>query len=597
MKRGSFERYQDRRGQALVLCVLSIAMLMGILALASELGWARYVQRRAQSAADAAALAAAEAALEGRYAQGDLQSAGTQSATPCPSSGNLEVGCFYAEENGFESGGDYGRQTLTLAAGSSSTPPGAPGVTADYWVEATATHRIPQFFSPLISTAKLIPGARATAVLREMDNTISMHLLNRSEDCFVSAAGLGLVCGEDFLGVGSNDITAPGGIYMSSSNGSGLGLPDIAAGVVLGSVTVDAPFTYLMGEGAIGPLLGLGSVDWDYENGFPDGDYFTDPMAGRMQPPAPTGLTDRPVIGGVIVGSLFPGSPRVLPPGSYYAAISTGLGTHVATGTPITVLGNVVFSDGAASPCGGFCEYVFYGGMVTGALSRATFAPGRYVFAGAQPVGGGPGAALTVGANAVIKDMTPLSGGKAAQNTDAGEIFIFTDSDYPGLVTPAAVAASGLSFPQVRAGVLAGLGAEITLHGINNANPSLPIELGEYGPVLMWQDRANTTLAYQSNGLLDRACGGICDNILSVPGSQEMIIQATQKNGRAGTNLYGILYGPRGSWLTILGVLPGDTVAGPLQVITGALQMTLNADLDLELLPTPATRWVVSLVE
>ena len=34
------------------------------------------------------------------------------------------------------------------------------------------------------------------------------------------------------------------------------------------------------------------------------------------------------------------------------------------------------------------------------------------------------------------------------------------------------------------------------------------------------------------------------------------------------TNLYGTIYGPRGSWLTVLGVLPGDTVAGPLQIIS-----------------------------
>jgi hypothetical protein len=266
-------------------------------------------------------------------------------------------------------------------------------------------------------------------------------------------------------------------------------------------------------------------------------------------------------------------------------------------GTPITILGHVEFSDGAANPCGGFCNYVFYGGLITGPLTTTTFSPGRYVFAGAQPVGGGPGAALTVGANAVIKDKTPLVGGKIRQNSDAGEIFIFTDSNFPGLVKPAALAASGLSFPQVQAGVLAGLGAEITLHGINNNHPALPAELREYGPVLMWQDRANTTLKYDANGLLDRTCGGICDNLLSVPGSQEMIIQATQKFGRAGTNLYGILYGPRGTWLTILGVLPGDTVAGPMQIISGALQMTLNADLDMEVLPSPGTRWTVSLVE
>ena len=585
-----------RRGQALVLCVVSLGVLMGVLALAVEVGWARFVQRQAQSAADAAALAAAEAALKQMQTDGGLAAAGVQSATDCPSSGNLQTGCLYAAENGFEAGGYGGRQTVKIAAGLDSAPPSNPAVTADYWVEAEASHRILQFFSPFIAKTGLVPGARATAALQGLDSSASMHLLNRSSDCFVSAAGIGLVCGEDFLGIGFNDITAPGGIYMSSSNGPGLGLPNISAGTALGTVDVDAPFTYLMGDGSIEPLLGLADIDWNYQNGFPDGDYFTDPMAGKPQPPAPTGLVERPVLGGVIVGGLLPSLTRVMPPGVYYAALSTGPGTHVATGTPITIVGHVEFSDGAGNPCGGFCEYVFYGGLVTGALSRTTFSPGRYILAGAQPVGGGPGVGLTVGANAVIRDKTPLVSGKITQNTDAGQIFIFTDDGYPGLTPPAAITSSGLSFPQVQAGVLVGLGGEVTLHGINPSHPSLPNELRGYGPVLMWQDRANTTLKYQANGLLDRTCGSICNNILSVPGSQEMVIQATQKNGRSGTNLYGIVYGPRGSWLTILGVFPGDTVAGPMQVITGALQMTLNTDLDMELLPNPGKRWVVSLV-
>jgi hypothetical protein len=112
--------------------------------------------------------------------------------------------------------------------------------------------------------------------------------------------------------------------------------------------------------------------------------------------------------------------------------------------------------------------------------------------------------------------------------------------------------------------------------------------------VLIWQDRANTTLKYTSNGLLDVSCNGICANILSVPGSQEMVLMASQNGGNAGSNLYGTIYGPRGSWLTILGVLPGDTVAGPLQIISGALQMTLNASLNVNPLPNPpfkTSRW------
>lgn len=481
-----------------------------------------------------------------------------------------------------------------VAAGGGGTAPGVPNVPVDYWVQVTTQNSLPQWFSGFFLSNGFTASATATAALRRTTANASLYLLNRSSDCFVSALNIGVICGEDFLSLGLNTVNAGGGIYMSSSNGSGIGLPAIAAGTVTGLTTVTAPFTYLMGKGGIQNLLGSNQWTAPPMNGFPDGDYFSDPFAGLPQPPAPTGLTDYPIPGGVIVGSLLPGSPTVIPPGNYYATLPL-LGTP--SGTPITILGNVIFSDGASTPCGGFCNYVFYGGMITGALATTTFSPGEYVFAGAQPVAGGPGVGLTAGANAVMKDLTPLSSGQITANSDAGEIFIFTSSQYPGLVLPKALSNSGLSFPQVQAGLMAGVEPQITLHGLNASSPNLPAALTNYAPVLIWQDRANTTLKYTANGQLDVSCGGICSNILSVPGSQEMILMASQNGGNAGTNLFGTIYGPRGSWLTVLGVLPGDTVAGPLQIISGALQMTLNASLNVNPLPNPPSRLIAGLIQ
>jgi Flp pilus assembly protein TadG len=597
----SIHRRKAERGQALVLMALMFAVLFSIVGLVLDVGWSYYVSRRAQAAADAAALAAvSQAAIASAGASLDCGTVGCQSAAPCPSSGNLLVACEYAAANGFTSGGAGGAQTVQVAAGTGGTAPGLPNVPVDYWVQVTTRQNLPQWFSGFISKTGLSPTSRATAALLSSSFGVSLDLLNRSSDCFVSALNIGLVCGEDFLSLGVNSITAPGGIYMSSSNATGLGIPAMPAGtVVVGAATVTAPFTYLMGKGGIEGILGAANWNAAPKNGFPDGDYFTDPMAGKPQPPPPTGLPDHPVTAGLITGSLLGGAPTVLPPGNYYAVspISLlGLGGG-PLGTPIVITGNVIFSDGNNPPCGGFCNYVFYGGLVTAALNTVTFSPGRYVFAGAQPVAGGPGVGLTVGVNATLKDLTPLVGGAATANSDAGEIFIFTDSNYPGLTLPVALSSAGLSFPQVQAGVMAGVNPSITLHGLNAGNSSLPSELVPYAPVLIWQDRSNTTLKYQSNGLLDLSCGGPCPNILSVPGSQEMVLSASQSGGGAGTNLYGTIYGPRGSWLTILGLLPGDTVAGPLQIITGALQMTLFSSLDLQSLSTPPTRIVAGLIQ
>ncbi len=570
--------------------------LCGIVGLALEVGWSAYVAKKAQAAADAAVLSALSDALtrNGPDAVPECGPLGCQSLSACPSVSNLQVACQYAASNGFSNGGDQGRQTVQVAAGNSNTAPGVPNVPVEYWVQVRARAQMPQWFSGFASGMGLAPGAISTGALRRTSLTASIYLLNRAKDCFASALNIGVVCGENFLVMGDNIVNARGGIYMSSSNASGVSLPAIAAGAVTGLAQVNSPYTYLMGNGGIQNLLG--STQWNSSpiNGFPDGDYFTDPFVGRPQPPAPAGMPDHPVPGGVIAGSLSPSSPTVLPPGNYFATLPL-LGT--ATGTPVTITGNVIFSDGAAKPCGGFCNYVFYGGIVTGSLSTVTFSPGRYVFAGAQPVSGAAGIGLSLGASAVIQDLTPLSGGAVTQNTDAGEIFIFADKNYPGLAVPAAIANSGLSFPEARAGIMAGAEPQVTLHGLNASSPDLPPELAVYAPVLIWQDRANTTLKLSANGLLDLSCNGPCPNTLAIPGSQEMVLMASQNGSHAGVNMYGTIYGPRQSWLTVLGTLPGDTVAGPLQIISGALQMTAYASLDVNPLLNPPQRLVLGLIE
>ncbi|MBI4908247.1 MAG: pilus assembly protein [Acidobacteria bacterium] len=584
-----------QRGQALVLFSLVLAVLLGMMGLMLDVGWAYYVNRHAQTAADAAALAGARKAAELVGAGGSAQCGplGCQEFAECPGTGNLLAACQYASINGFANT-TSSQKKVEVAASDSSHAPGVNSVPVDYWVQVRTQQSLPAWFSGIFGNAGFTPSARATAALRRVNSGASLYLLNRKQDCFASLLNLGVVCGEDFLALGANTLNADGGIYMASSNGDGFGLPQIAAGTVAGSATVNAPFTYILGSGGVQTVIGSASWTPSPTNGFPDGDDFTDPMAGKGQPPAPTGLPDHPVPGGIIVGSLLPGAPTVLPPGNYFATTPSLLGVGGSpTGTPIVVTGNVIFSDG--SGCSGFCNYVFYGGLVTGALSSVTFSPGRYVFAGAQPVAGGPGIGLSVGINSRIQDLTPLVGGVATRNSDAGEIFIFTDSNYPGLQLPAAL--SGISFPQVKAGIATGVNPQITLHGLNRDHSSIPQELKPFAPVLIWQDQNNTTLKYKSDGRLDLSCGGPCSRVLSVPGSQEMVITASQFSGRAGTNLYGTIYGPRGAWTTILGVLPGDTVAGPLQIITGSLQMTLNSQLDLKSLASPPTRLVAALIE
>ena len=73
-----------------------------------------------------------------------------------------------------------------------------------------------------------------------------------------------------------------------------------------------------------------------------------------------------------------------------------------------------------------------------------------------------------------------------------------------------------------------------------------------------------------------------------------MILQASTSGGQPGVNLYGTIYSPRAAWITELGLLPGDTIRGPVQIIAGALQMAVFTNLDVTPLPNPLTRRTVS---
>lgn len=582
-------------GQTLLMSTLSLTLLFGIVGVALEVGWAMYIRTLAQSAADSAALGAASQALStiGQSAASVCGVSVTcQSMTVCPATGNLQSGCLYAQQNGFTQGGAGGHQIVQIGGGTGAPPnvSNVPGVI--YWTQTAASQTLPPLFSAILGSVGLTTGARATAAIYPHAVTPSVYLLNRSSDCFASLLNLGLVCGEDFLALLGSTVKARGGIYMSSANPSNTALPNVAAATVVGSANVTAPFTYIMGNGGISTL---GMTNWTTapQNGFADGDDFRDPMRGKGQPSVPTGLTNHPVPGGLITGSLL-GGTTVLPPGNYYA---TNPLTGAALGTPITITGNVSFSDGNTPACGGFCNYVFYGGMITGALSTSTFSAGRYVFAGAQAVAGLPTVGLMIGANSVVKDATPLVSGQITQNTDAGEIFIFTDSNYSGLQVPSAITSAGLTLPQVQAGIQGGPGFSVTLHGLNGSNSNVPSDLQTFSPVLFWQDQANTTLSYKPDGSLDMSCGSVCTHILSVPGSQQMIIGASQVGGQPGVNLYGTIYSPRAAWITLLGLLPGDTIRGPVQLITGSLQTAINTTLDVTPLPNPMTRLSVSLIQ
>ncbi|MCL5742819.1 MAG: pilus assembly protein TadG-related protein [Acidobacteria bacterium] len=588
--------FRERKGQALIMVTLASFALCGVMGLAVDLGWSQFVRKSAQTAADAAAMAAAHAALVD-IGQGSLPACGVnvacQDPAPCatpvsnPPQTALDHGCLYAQQNGFQVNGVSGRQNVMVAGGTTSPPPTVPGVASDYWVTATVSEVVPQLFASLMSRNGMV-AARATAAIVQMSIYGSLILLNHEQDCLPMESPTKNTCGVNLL-VSANDnqgqyaLKADGGIYLGSQK-DGRSSDGRYAGENTGGGTIRAPFTYIRGSGSY-KLSGSSTWSQTPTNGALN-NYFDDPMAGKGQPKAPAGLTDRPVSGGTIVGSSDPANPRLMPAGNYFATATDSNGVAYATGDPLDISGYVRFGGDAS----GFSSFVFFGGVrISHQGTTVTFEPGMYVVAGVKS-----GALFSMTSNASLTDLTTGTG----QNTDAGEIFIFTDTNYRGqgqaLQIPTLVQPIASQLKQGTVGFQAGnnSSAAINLHGLNNGSPALPPQLKAFAPVLMWQDQANSVLKYDDNGYIDTSCGnpdGCPNTALASAQSAQLILQ-----GAPTVNYYGTVYQPRGAWTTVIG---GGDYNVPVQLIAGAMRIQGNASFSMIQPVGPISRRMVALVE
>jgi Flp pilus assembly protein TadG len=589
-----------RRGQALIMVTLAGIAMCGLAGLAVDLGWSFFIKKQAQAAADAAALASVHDALARLGQVSSFACAADltcQALAPCamqppnPAGNNIDVACLYAQRNGFQTGGYGGRQNVTVISDATPTPPTVPGVVVDYWVTVRVAQSVPQLFAALISPQSLV-SARATAAIVKASVAGSLLLLNRENDCLPMESVNSPTCGVDLL-VSANDnqgqeaVRADGGIYMASQQ-HGATAANRYAGENTGGGTVRAPFTYIRGNGS---HMVSGSSTWVQTPQNRSGDsQFLDPMRGKGQPRPPTGLANHAIIGGVIQGSSDPANPAILPPGNYYAAAWNN-GQLYATGNPLDVNGYAQFGTGAA----GFSEFVIYGGVnIQQPNTNVTFAPGMYVFAGVRPqANGAPNPVFALSSNASLQDLTPGFG----QSTDAGELFVFTDTNYVGqgqaLEIPPLVAPIASQLKQGTAGFKTGNspGLQINLHGINRNHAALRPDLTEFSPVIIWQDQANSVVKYTADGHIDRSCGqdGCPNAALASNQSPEMYLQ-----GAVNVHLYGTVYQPRGAWTSIAA---GGNYQVPVQVIAGAFRVQGTASFDMAQVPSPLTRRTAALIE
>ena len=578
---------EQEHGQALIMATLASLALFAMIGLAADLGWDYFSKRKTQAAADAAALAAARSAFDS-IGSATATCGGNvvcQQSTSCPGtlpsspSNAIDVACMYAEQNGYASGG---RQTVMVSADTTSPYTTATGpVSVRYWISVQVAESVPQIWSAMFGNTLMTVSSRATAAVGETIFDGNLILLDRENDSAPFGSNGSNMYGVNLL-VQANDnkgkdaVQASGILMASNCNGTSLSSTNCTsgnkpgyAGMNQGGGTINSPYTAIRTGGGV--TMG-GSANWiQPPQNTGAGRPFQDPMSGLGQPPPPTGLSDVPVPGGTIDGSKTP----VLYPGNYYAASNSSNcpPSCVASGNPISIKGTVRFAACSGCSAGSaFGKYVIFGGLTSQSPgATVTFDPGEYVFAGAQWQGNNTGMLLDTSTNFTIGDA----------GADTGELFVFTDLNYPGLQVPGPVQSAASDFQQGQINITSGNnGTNITLHGLNPASPLIPSALAPFVGDLLWQDQANSTVKYTSQGNVDTSCGSLdspCQRTLTNPTSPQLNLKASPT-----LNLYGVVYQPRGAWTVITA---GSGYSGPLQLITGAVQVQANATLNL----TPPT--------
>lgn len=203
---------RNEQGQSGIFIVLNLTLIFAIMGLSTDVGIGYLTRQQAQAAADASATAAA------RYASQNGHTCGTNGvvcgATACadpniyPPVNNLQVGCLYAQANGYLNGG---KRTVTLTA-NTTAPPGVSGNTPAYWVQASISDQPTALFGLFARISSFTINAVSTA---------GVTITPANSCVYVLASGS--VAGA-FLESASATVTATCGIYVNSTSATAFSL-------------------------------------------------------------------------------------------------------------------------------------------------------------------------------------------------------------------------------------------------------------------------------------------------------------------------------------------------------------------------------------
>jgi hypothetical protein len=327
-----------RNGQAALMMTLSLTVILGMLGLVVDLGWAYYRQQAAQAAADAAAIAAVRAAVTSDPSGPTCANAvWCGVATNCPAtapaspSTSFDNACMLASANGFTTSGI---DTVSVQAGTSSPVPTVSGPAAGYWAVVRVKEALPALFGAAFARGGFSPGAIATAgAIASPGAGSCVYVLDPSAaDAFQAGNGatVQLACG----------------IYVDSSNAS-------AAMYVTGGASVQAPVIdvaggFLKNNGgttSVTPTTGSASV--------------VDPFVS-LPSPTPAGSCQSGDF------TAWQASPYTPAPGTYCGfSVGNGMSLQMSSGTYIVNGGTFNIQGGSTvTGSGGVLIYLTGGATV-----------------------------------------------------------------------------------------------------------------------------------------------------------------------------------------------------------------------------------------
>jgi len=319
------------------MMTLSLTVILGMLGLVVDLGWAYYRQQAAQAAADAAAMAAVRAAVT---SDPTLKCAGAvwcNSATNCPAtapsspSSSFDNACMLASANGFTTSGV---DTVSVQAGTSNPVPTVSGPAPGYWAIVRINEALPAMFGAAFARGGFSPGAIATAgAIGSAGAGSCIYVLDPS-------------AANAFLAGNGASVQVGCGVYVDSNNAG-------SAMYVTGGATVTAPVIDVVGafkkdnggSTSVAPSTGVASA--------------ADPFANLPSPtPAPSCQS-----GNFTAWQATPYTPA---PGTYCGfSLANGMSLQMSPGTYIINGGTFSIQGGSTvTATGGVLIYLTGGATV-----------------------------------------------------------------------------------------------------------------------------------------------------------------------------------------------------------------------------------------